>query len=310
MRALIFSLITLSAVSVLAKAQAVELTIGDQKGGIRAVLEASDALKGVPYQLHWSEFPAAAPLAEALNANAIDVGFIGDAPLLFAQAGGAQVKAIAVAKYDPYGTALIVTANSPVHNVADLKGKSIATNRGSIGHYLALRALEKAGVDPKAVTFRFLPPADAKLALLQGDVDAWATWEPYTSYAELQDHMRLIANGRGLRAGNTFIAATQRTLDSAEKRQALQDFLNRLAKAQRWANQHPQQYSQTLAKIIGFPEPVVKLAFTRANAVWQSLDQQTIVEQQQTADFYHQSGLLPKRFDVKPTFDTQFTVTK
>lgn len=301
------SLLALMGMSVMANAS-VNLSIGDQKGGIRAVLEASGALQGAPYHLTWTEFPAAAPLAEALNANAIDLGYIGDAPLLFAQAGGAQVKAVAVAKYDPYGTALIVTANSPIKTVADLKGKSIATNRGSIGHYLALRALAKAGINANAVTFRFLPPADAKLALMQGDVDAWATWEPYTSYAEIQDHMRIIANGRGLRAGNTFIAATQRTLNSDVKRAALQDFINRLAKAQQWANQHPQQYSQTLAKIIGFPEAVVKLSFTRANARWQQLDSQTLREQQQTADFYFQSHLLPKHFDVTPTFDAHFTV--
>ena len=60
------------------------LKAGDQKGGLRALLEAADALKGVQYDIQWTEFPAAAPLAEALNAGAVDLGPIGDAPAIFA----------------------------------------------------------------------------------------------------------------------------------------------------------------------------------------------------------------------------------
>ena len=43
-----------------------------------------------------AEFSAAAPLAEALNGDAVDVGPIGDAPLLFALANGVPIKAIGV----------------------------------------------------------------------------------------------------------------------------------------------------------------------------------------------------------------------
>ena len=47
---------------------------------LRALLESADALKGLSYDIQWTEFPAAAPLAEALNAGAVDSGPIGDAP--------------------------------------------------------------------------------------------------------------------------------------------------------------------------------------------------------------------------------------
>nr|VXZ83770.1 ABC transporter, substrate-binding protein, aliphatic sulfonates family [Klebsiella pneumoniae] len=55
------------------------------KGGMRSQLEAANALQNLPYDIKWAEFPAAAPLAEALNAGAVDAGIIGDAPLLFAR---------------------------------------------------------------------------------------------------------------------------------------------------------------------------------------------------------------------------------
>ncbi|MDU7372631.1 MAG: aliphatic sulfonates ABC transporter substrate-binding protein, partial [Klebsiella michiganensis] len=60
----------------------ITLRIADQKGGMRSQLEAANALQDLPYEIKWAEFPAAAPLAEALNAGAVDAGIIGDAPLL------------------------------------------------------------------------------------------------------------------------------------------------------------------------------------------------------------------------------------
>lgn len=291
-------------------AERLTLRIGDQKGNMRAQLEAADALRDLPYDIHWAEFPAAAPLAEALNAGAIDAGIIGDAPLLFVLASGAPVKAIAVDKSDPYGTALLVLPDAPLHSVTDLKGKRIATGRGSIGHHLALKALDHAGLSEKDVAFRFLGPVDAKIALANGSVDAWSTWEPYTALAEVSGQGRVLVNGRGLSSGNSFLAATDHALGEASKRAALQDYLTRLADAQVWANQHLDSYSKTLAAIIGFPEQAARLQFERRKLRWQVIDAQTVAEQQDTADFYHAHGLMNQRLDVTPTFATGFTLAE
>lgn len=289
-------------------AERLELRIGDQKGNMRAQLEAADALRDLPYDIRWAEFPAAAPLAEALNAGAIDAGIIGDAPLLFALASGAQVKAIAVDKSDAYGTAVLVEPKSALNSAADLKGKRIATGRGSIGHYVALKALASAGLSEKDVEFRFLGPVDAKVALANGSVDAWATWEPYTALAELSGQGRVLVNGRGLSSGNSFLAATDKALADPARRQALQDYLTRLAKAQDWANRNLDSYSKTLAQIIGFPVEAARLQFERRQLRWQTVDAQTIGEQQDTADFYQAHGLIAERLEVKPTFASGFVL--
>ena len=51
-------------------ADAVTLRVGDQKGGNRSLLEIAGLAKDLPYRIEWSEFPAAAPILEALNAGA------------------------------------------------------------------------------------------------------------------------------------------------------------------------------------------------------------------------------------------------
>ncbi|WP_409242041.1 ABC transporter substrate-binding protein [Curvibacter microcysteis] len=281
------------------------LKAGDQKGGLHALLEAAGELKGLAYDIQWTEFPAAAPLAEALNAQAVDLGPIGDAPLIFTLAAGSRVKAFAVNRSDAYGTAVLVAPNSPLKSAKDLKGKSVATNRGSIGHFVTLKALASVGLKPEDVQLRFLPPADAKLALTQGSVDAWATWEPYTALAETGGHARVLVSGRGLWSGLSYLAATDTAL--RDKRSVLQDFAQRAARAQQWARQHPDEFGNTLARIIGIPAEAARLQFERRQTRWQAIDAEVMAEQQRTADFYLEAGLLKQRLDTRATFDTSFS---
>ncbi|WP_414440020.1 ABC transporter substrate-binding protein [Burkholderia sp. 22PA0106] len=282
----------------------VTLKAGDQKGGLRALLEAASALNGLPYDIEWTEFPAAAPLGEALNAGAVDLGPIGDAPLIFALSGGARVKAIAANRSDPYGTAVMVAPDATLHTAADLKGKRIGTTRGSIGHYVALKALDAAGLPPTAVDFRFLQPADTMLALSTGSIDAWATWEPYTALAETSHRARVLVNGRGLSSGLSYVAATDAAI--AAKRPVLHDFVQRVARAQVWSYQHADAFSATLARIIGISEAAARLQFERRKTQWLPIEAPLIAEQQATADFYRKVGLLRQPLDVTPTFDRSF----
>ena len=139
--------------AVLASAQTT-LRVGDQKGNSQAVMEAAGVLKDVPYKIEWKEFPAAAPLLEALGAGAIETGLVGDAPFTFAAAANVPVKAIAAVRQSRDGLAVLVPEQSPIKSFDDLRGKKIATGRGSIGHQLILAALEARGWKPDDVTDR------------------------------------------------------------------------------------------------------------------------------------------------------------
>ena len=170
-------------------------------------MEAAGVLKELPYKIEWSEFPAAAPLLEALNAEAIDTGIVGDAPFTFAVASGAPIRAILATRAEQGGLAVLVRPDSPVQTFADLKGKRIGTGRGSVGHQFVLAALEDAKLAKSDVTLSFLLPADAKAALTSGSLDAWSTWEPYTSQLVLSGEARIVRDGQGITPGLGFQAA-------------------------------------------------------------------------------------------------------
>ncbi len=55
-------------------------------------------------------------------------------------------------------------------------------------------------------------------------------------------------SGKGLLPGNTFLAATDSALNDPHKRAALQDYLQRLAGAERWAYANLDSYGKTLGR--------------------------------------------------------------
>jgi sulfonate transport system substrate-binding protein len=115
-------------------ADTVTLRVGDQKGGNRSLLEIAGLAKDLPYKIEWSEFPAAAPILEALNAGALDVGYTGDLAFLSVYAAGAPIKAIGGTRADARTQAILVRQDSPIKTAADLKGKRLAGTRGGWGH--------------------------------------------------------------------------------------------------------------------------------------------------------------------------------
>src|SRR5437773_1913359 len=117
-------------------ADTVTLRVGDQKGGNRSLLEISGYAKDLPYRIEWSEFPAAAPILEALNAGALDVGYTGDLAFLSGYAAGAPIKAIGGTRADARTQAILVPNDSPIRTIADLKGKRLAGTRGGWGQFL------------------------------------------------------------------------------------------------------------------------------------------------------------------------------
>lgn len=285
------------------------LRVANQKSTIKALLEASGESQNVPYEIKWSEFPSASPLGEALNAGAVDVGALGDAPYVFALGAGASIKVISIIHAEGRNTtALLVPKDSPIKTAADLKGKKIVTGRGSIGHYLAIKALNDAGLTTEDVQFIFLLPAESRLVLDNGTADAWATWDPYTTVVTSQSNARVLVSGKHLLSNHLYFAATGQAI--ADKRVQLDDFVARIDRAYAWANTHPEQYAAAQAKITGLPLAVhIEVAQdTHLSPV--TIDDTVIHGLQATADTYVKEGLLSKHIDVSQGFDSSFNAKR
>ena len=283
----------------------VTLRVGDQKGGNRALLEIAGLAKDLPYKIEWSEFPAAAPILEALNAGALDFGYTGDLAFLTVYAAGAPVKAIGGTRSDARTQAILVRQDSPIKSIADLKGKRLAGTRGGWGQFLIDAALEKAGNGINDATFAPLGPVDAKIALLAGSIDGWAVWEPYVSYATLKDNARVVADGAGLTPTITFYVASDQAI--ATKRAAVQDLVQRLNKARLWSLDHLAEYAKATAELTKLPEDVLLSAYTAQATSAIVIDAGVVKEIQQASNRATRYGILGKTLDVDKALDRSFT---
>ena len=275
-----------------------ELRIGFQKGASLFVLQKAQGslekrFAPLNVGVKWVEFPAGPQLLEGLNVGSVDVGFVGEAPPIFAQAAGANFVYIGYDPAAPEAEAIVVPKDSPIKNVADLKGRKIALNKGSNVHYLLVRALEKAGLTYSDVQPVFLPPADARAAFEKGSVDAWAIWDPFLAAVEKQSGARIVVDGRNGVANNHQFYLAERGY--AEKRpDVIKALFDDSLEQGRWLKANLKQAAAIIAPLQGLDVAVVELALQRYQFNVLPLSASVAAEQQKVADTFHALKLIPK----------------
>lgn len=281
-------------------APSAHIAIGWQKGGSLAVIEGRGELQknlaahGIG--ISWIEFPAGPQMLEALNVGSIDFGMVGETPPVFAQAAGADLVYVGNDPAAPRAERILVPKDSPIRQVADLKGRRIALNKGSNVHYLLVKLLEKAGLRYGDVQVVFLVPADARAAFERGSIDAWVIWDPYAAAVESKIDARTLADGTGAANNYIFFMASRRF--ATENAAALELLLQQINAEEHWIEQHLDESAAIVAPQIGVSDAVARLALSRYAYGVQPLTDDVVRQQQEIADVFHQLGLIPKRLDV------------
>ncbi len=284
----------------------VTITVGDQKGGSKALLAAAGDLDKIPYTIKWKSFTSGPPLLEALNAGAIDIGGVGNTPPLFAAAAKSKIEVVSGATMGAKGDTIVVPKDSPIKSVADLKGKKVAVAEGSSANYNLLAQLEKAGLSYKDIDVKALQPADALAAFTNKHVDAWAIWDPYTSQAELEANARILVDGSGVVNGMSFEAANPDALKDKATSAAIKDYLGRLAKAQLWSNTHRDAWAKVWSEETGLSDAVTRRAVDRRTAKPTPINSDVTSSEQEMADAFVKAGQLPDEFDVAKFFTDDY----
>ena len=274
-----------------------ELRIGYQKAASLFVLQKSQgtlekrlAPQGIAVK--WVEFPAGPQLLEGLNVGAIDVGFVGEAPPIFAQAAGARFVYVGNDPASPTTEAVVVRRDSPLRTVADLKGKRIALNKGSNVHYLLVKLLEKNGLKYSDVTPVFLPPADARAAFEKGAVDAWVIWDPFLAAAERQVDARQIADGTGV--VNSYSYYLAQTDYAQANPHVIGELFASTQEAARQVQADVPRAAALIAPLQGLDVAVVETSLKRYRYGVTPLTPAVAAAQQQVADTFYELKLIPK----------------
>jgi len=279
-----------------------QLRIGFQKSSINFAITKQQKLLEQEFpnaRVTWNEFPAGPQILEALAVGSIDVGVTGDAPPVYAQAAGKPLYYIAYETAKPLASAILIPKNSTLKQLADLKGKRIALQKGSSAHFLLVQAVRKAGLKWSDIQPIWLTPADARAAFQKGAVDAWAIWDPYYASTELEDQAKVLATGKNLSPNYTFYLAAPNFVQ--QHPQAVAGLLKKINQADQWVQQHQSETANLIGKSTGL-KPAVSSLFVQRRprpSAAAPLNTKVIAEQQQLADIFTQQGIIPNTISIK-----------
>jgi sulfonate transport system substrate-binding protein len=284
-----------------------QLRIGFQKSASLLTLQKTQGtlekrLAPLGVAVKWVEFPAGPQLLEGLNVGSVDVGFVGEAPPIFAQAAGANFVYIGNDPAAPEAEAIVVPKDSPIKTVAELKGKKVALNKGSNVHYLLVKALEKHGLKYADIQPVFLPPADARAAFEKGAVDAWVIWDPFLAAVEKQSSARILVDGRGVVNNFAFYLAERGYVDKYP--QVIQALFEDTVTQGTWLKANIKQAAAIIAPQQGLDADVVEKNLVRYQFGVKALTPTVVAEQQKIADVFFELKLIPKAIRIADAVPT------
>lgn len=283
----------------------ITLRVGDQKGGVQSLLRQAGLLD-TPYRLQFTTFTQGPPLVEAARAGAIDIGQVGNTPAIFATAARARIQLVSASQGNVVSDAVLVLPGSPIRSVADLRGKRIAVGKGTSAHGQLLYSLRAAGMSLDDVDPSYLQPSDAYAAFKQGQVDAWATWDPYTAQAQLETGARTVVDGQGTANGYSFLVASNAALADPAHQAAVADLVERVRTAMRVSDADREGRARAWAQETKLPLPVTELAASRGPDVPVPMDDRLVASEQQLADAFTEAGVIPGRADFAAYVDRRF----
>ena len=278
-----------------------ELRIGYQKTAVPLIVKAQKLLEqrfgSAGIDVKWVEFAFGPPLLEAVNAGAVDYGYTGDAPPIFAQAAPANINYVAVIPARGYGQAIVVPADSPARTLSDLKGKKIGVAKGSSAHNLLVSALESEHIEWSEITAVYLAPADAASAFARGAIDAWSIWDPFFAIAELKQKARPLPIDPKATIQNSFFLANRDFL--AKHADTVGQINEEYARATKWANAHRDETAALFAEASGVDLAAQQRAVARAEFGFGPMTDAVVEQQQAVADRFQRLGLIPAPIRVR-----------
>jgi sulfonate transport system substrate-binding protein len=283
-----------------AEAGVKEIRIGYQKNGVlvitrqQAALEKHFASQGI--EVKWVEFSSGPPMLEAMNVGSVDYGAVGDSPPIFAQAAGAAI-VYAAGQRITNGQGILVPQNSPIKNIADLKGKRVGFTKGSSAHNIVVQTLEKAGLAYADITPVYLTPPDAGPAFANGSIEAWAIWDPYFAIGESKQNGRILVNAHEITKSNSFYIANRNFANN--HRPVLQQIIDVTTATAKWAEAHRDEVAKSLSAVTGIPLDIQIIAANRASFNVGLVTDDIIATQQGVADRFYKLGLIPKPVVVR-----------
>jgi NitT/TauT family transport system substrate-binding protein len=218
---------------------------------------------GTKYSVRWQDYDTGAPITAQMLAEKIDIGSMGDYPLLIngskTQANPlAKTEIVSITGYSPKGALnmVVVAPGSSATTLNDLAGSKVSASVGSAGHGTLVRALDRAGI--KGVEVLNQQPQIGASALESGQVQGLSQFVAWPGLLVFQGKAKLLYDGAELNLPTLHGVVVRRSYASSHP-EVLAAFLQAQLDATDFLNQKPLEAARVVAQASGLPQEVVYL---------------------------------------------------
>ena len=214
------------------------------------------------YSLSWQNFTSGPPVTNGMMADNIQIGMMGDYPLLVngatGQATGNETQLVAIIAYNAYGggNGIVVHKDSPYFDLADLKGKNVSVPFGSAAHGMILHALQMHGLTPDFWNLVSQSPEIGSTNLQEKRIDAHADFVPFPELLPFRGFARKIYDGADTKIP-TFHGVVVRKDFGEKYPEIVTAYIEALMEANDWVRQNPKLAAEKVEQWTSINKEVV-----------------------------------------------------
>ncbi|MBW1851938.1 MAG: ABC transporter substrate-binding protein [Deltaproteobacteria bacterium] len=193
---------------------------------------------------------------DALIKGKVDLATSSETPFMRAVLNGGKIYVLGTMITGEKHLAVVGRKDKGISSPKDLKGKTIAVTMGSNGEYFLDTVLLLNGVSKDQVKTVHVKPKQMFDALIKGEVDAIATWNPQMTKARraLGDQATTIY-AEGLYSPSFLIAARQDYANANPE--IIKKVLRSLVTASKFIHESPDQSRMIVAKYLGMDKSLL-----------------------------------------------------
>lgn len=210
---------------------------------------------GVNVTLVW--FPVYTDSLTALNTGKIDANCSAWCDVIAPLAEGVKLKVVLVNDNSAGNDAII--GRPGIKSIQELKGKTVATELGTVEHFMLLQALAKNGMSEKDIQFKNLTVPDAAAAFIAGKVDGAGVWQPWISQIQREGKGTVLFTSKEIPGLIPDLLVFQETV-AAARAPDVQNIVRTWFEVLAFIKSHEKEAVQIMAKVVE-QKPADYLAF-------------------------------------------------
>jgi sulfonate transport system substrate-binding protein len=286
----------------------VTLRVGEQNPEGELSFELAGLNDDLPYRIEYVRFASGPLTNEGFAAGAIDIGTLGDTPVVGAAARDLPVSVLAVTDTDGPGSLLVAGPGSGIETLEDLAGRTVAFTTGTAQHGLVLRALDSVGLSQADVEQVDVPLQDLPSVLESGAADASViSYEAEVKYARAHPGAVRLTSAADLPGAGGYTLVADAAIEDEAKAAAVFDYLERRVRANEWIQDHPDEWAQEfyVEERHQTPEDARLVLEGTGTKAYVPITAESQQSHQDLADLLHEAGGLDAPADLGRVYDPE-----